>query len=113
MCKKTYRRVSHGERPLCVLCGAPYHAGSTQGRTTYYYPTCRCLVANRKLIRQMVPPSSAGQKHSSRRFRVYPMPEIDRYVVITPGGASLPLRPLERDEAEPLIALLNEYVLEE
>lgn len=48
-----YVRRRKRDRPLCRLCGRGYFAGSTRGRITYYYPSCRCLVPNRKVMREI------------------------------------------------------------
>jgi hypothetical protein len=48
-----YARRRPADRPRCPHCAAPYRAGSTLRAVTYYYPTCRCLVPNRKCLRRI------------------------------------------------------------
>lgn len=47
-----FERTRPANRPKCQQCGTPYHCGSTQRAIAYYYPACRCLAPNRKLVRQ-------------------------------------------------------------
>jgi hypothetical protein len=55
-----YLRQRKCDRPVCRRCGRPYVAGSTQHVVTYYYPTCRCVVPNRKVLRRPWSPHPGG-----------------------------------------------------